>query len=189
VRSVLLVAVGLVFLSSLAFAQAGSIGIFADSLGSSCNLTDRSPEGARAYYVVHVSTSGATVIQYRAKLPQCMTQTGAYWLYDVNPWLAIGNSQTGVQIGYGQCKTGSIWVQTIKVHTMGLTGPCCSWYVDADPSYPEGKIVGTDCEFNLIYPTGARGIVNPVAGCDCDNPTGIDPVETTWGQVKILYIE
>jgi hypothetical protein len=188
-RKVVPITLVLSLIAVSSFAQVETIGVCADTGGWVCSLKDMPPEGLIQYYVVHASFAGATVVEYRAKLPYCMTKTGAYWLSDVNPWLWIGTSQTGVQIGYGVCKAGVILVQTINVYKMGLTEPCCPWIVDADPSYAGGEIVGTDCNFNLIYPTGRPAIVNANAGCDCNHPTGILPTDTTWGKVKSLYTE
>jgi len=183
-KKALLLSFALMLVASLAFAQAGSVGVFADPAGLSCNLLDQAPMGVKLYYVVHVYTTGATAVQYRAKLPLCMTGTGAMWLSDQNQFpVAVGNSQIGIGIAYGSCKVGPVFLQIVQVFAQGTTPPCCRWYVDADPAVPSGKIEGSDCAFVVFYPTGGQGIINSGPTCNCNIPTE----DTTWGQVKALY--
>ena len=183
-KKTLLLTLALMLVAGMAFGQAGSVGVFADNLGANCNLLDVAPAGLKQYFVVHVNTTGATASQYRAKVPVCMTQTGAQWLSDTNMFgVTVGNSQTGVAVAYGMCKIGNVHTQTISVFAMGMTGACCRWFVDGDPII--GFIKGTDCAFATFYPTGGQGIINPNGTCQCSVPTQ----DTTWGQVKALYVE
>jgi len=185
-KKALLLSFALMLVASMAFAQAGSVGVFADPLGLNCNVLDGPPMGLKQYFVVHVYTTGATAVQYRAKVPLCMTATGAMWLSDTNMFaVAVGNSQVGIGIAYGSCLVGPIHTQIINVFAMGTTPACCRWFVDADPNVPSGKIEGSDCSFVVFYPTGGQGIINPITGCMCNIPTQ----ETTWGNVKALYGE
>ncbi len=181
-KKALLLSFALMLVAGVAFGQAGSIGIFADPVGANCNLIEAPPLGLKMYYVVHVYCPGATASQYRAKVPLCMT--AAIWLSDTNMFpVAVGNSQIGFSTGYGACKVSPIHTQIINVFGQGLTGPCCRWFVDADPLLPSGQIEVSDCGFNVIYATGGQGIVNPNGTCQCNVPTE----DTTWGQVKALY--
>jgi len=181
-KKALLLSFALMLVAGVAFGQAGSVGVFADPLGLNCNLTDAPPAGLKQYMVVHVYTPGAAASQYRAKLPLCMTGTGAMWLSDTNMFpVTVGNSQVGVAVAYGGCFVGPIHTQIISVFAMGTTPACCRWYVDPDPSV--GQITGTDCAFQIFYPTGGQGIINPISGCMCNIPDE----DTTWGQVKALY--
>ena len=174
------------FAASLAFAQAGSVGIFADPAGVECDLWDIGDPGIRLYYVVHVYTTGATASQYRARIPTCLTASGADYLADTNMFsVTLGNSQSGVAVAYGTCLYGPIHTQTIQVFGVGLTPACCRWIIDADPMLPSGKIEGSDCNYVVFYPTGGQGIVNPHSGCTCKIPSE----DTTWGHVKALYGE
>jgi hypothetical protein len=183
-KKVVFLAVSALMVASLAFAQAGSIGIFGDPAGTNCNLLDNSGPGLKQYYVVHVNTPGATASEYQAKMPTCMV--GATYLSDTNLFpVTLGNSQTGVSVGYGTCRTAPINTQIISVFVSGLSTPCCRWYVTPNPNTVSGKIEGVDCAFESTYPTGGTGIVNPNSTCQCNVPTE----ETTWGQVKALYTE
>lgn len=182
-KVILLAVVGLTA-ASLAFAQAGSVGMFADPGGMNCNLLDSGGAGVKLYYVVHVNTTGATASQYSAPVPACMLGTGAIYLADTNPHaVTLGNSQTGVAVAYGACLTGPIHTQTIQVFAMGITPPCCYWPVTGDPNLPSGLIEGADCSYVTFYPTGGVGIINSQPNCDCNIPAE----DTTWGQLKALY--
>jgi hypothetical protein len=181
---IFLIAFGLVTaLAGGALAQAGAIGIFKDPAGTVCYLDDKSA-GVVPYYVVHVGTGGATACQYSAPRPDCMTAT---YLSDTNVFpVTIGNSQSGVSVGYGTCRTGPIHVQTISYFSQGLTPACCRYYVLPDPNASSGKIDTVDCYDTIVSVSTIRAVINATAGCPCGEPTA---EESTWGQVKTLYNE
>jgi hypothetical protein len=179
-KTVLLLTLILLLGVTMTIAQGynGAIGIFADPGGNSVYLSGA--PGVRTYYFLHVNAVGATASQWAAPHPSCMTATR---LADV-PVFAInlGNTETGVTIGYGACKTGSFHIMTVMYQVTAATD-CCFWSVVADPNLPSGRIEIPDCEFNLTYGSGGQGIINP-------NPTCTGPIEdTTWGGVKALYSE
>ena len=163
--------------------QAGSIGIFMDPGGTDCNLWDQVP-GLLTFYCVHVLTPCATASQFSAPMPACMTPT--VYLSDGGYFgVTIGNSQTGVAIGYGTPQAAPITILSIQYFGQGLTTPCCIYPVLPDPNVPSGQIEVVDCANNLLYATGGTGIVNPNGSCQCDVATE----ESTWGKVKALYSE
>jgi len=179
-KKALLLSLVLVFGASMAFAQAGSIGIFADNAGLSCNLSDPGP-GLTPYYIVHVNTPGATACQYSAPKPACFTAT---YLSDTNAFpVTVGSSQTGVSVGYGACKVSPILCQTIQYFTSGTTGSCCYYPVLADPTATPPGIYVVDCQDHLLTATGGKGIIKSGPACNCNVPAE----DTTWGQVKALY--
>ncbi len=184
-KRALLLSLVLAFGAGTAFAQAGSIGICADQRGTVCNLSD--VPGLTQYYVVHMNTQAATACQYSAPKPACFT--GIY-LSDTNPFpVTIGNSQIGVSIGYGVCKSSPIYVQAISYFTYGTTPPCCFYWVRPDPTASPPGIYVVDCAQpygNLLVATGGAGLINRGPTCCC----GCSPTEdSTWGQVKALYGE
>lgn len=182
-KKTLLLTLVLMLAASMAFAQGGSIGVFADAGGSSCNLTDAAP-GLLSLYVVHVLTPGATASQFAAPMPACML--GATYLSDSSPFsVVIGSSQTGVAIGYGACLAAPIHCLTIQYFASGLSTACCYYSVIPDPNLPSGLIEVVDCAENLISATGGVGIINPDGTCQCDVPTQ----DTTWGKVKSIFAE
>ena len=86
----------------------------------------------------------------------------------------------------------------------GVTPNCCCWDVTPDPSVPSGRIEMADCDFNLVYGTAGRAIINSTLDCQCwacASPACLEafyaqttgcllPVpaeESTWGRVKQLY--
>jgi len=179
---VLLLVVAVACAATLAFGQAGTIGIYGDPAGMSCYLYDTMP-GLVQYYIVHVYTPGATGCQFAAPKPLCL---GAQWLSDTAPFpVTIGTSQVGVSIGYGTCRVGPIHVLTLNYFAMGTTPPCCMYPVVGDPSATPPGIYVVDCDFNLLPGRGCYGIVNPNVLCHCATPTE----GATWGKVKSLYNE
>jgi hypothetical protein len=180
-KRVVFLAIATLFVASLAFAQAGSIGIFGDPAGTNCNLAAMT-QGLGAYYVVHTNTPGAVGCEYSAPKPACMTL--AQYLSDTNAFpVTIGNSQTGVSVGYGVCRQAPILVQTISYFILGPNPMCCRYYVLPHPINGGPNMV--DCADNLLIATGGQGIVNSDPTCHCDVPVQ----DTTWGQVKALYTE
>jgi hypothetical protein len=173
----------LAVLAGAAGAQAGAVGLFKDPAGTICSLEDRSP-GIVPFYVVHIGTGGATACQYAAPKPNCLAAT---FLSDTNMFpVTIGNSQSGVSIGYGTCRSGSIHVQTISYFTQGLTPACCRYYVIPDPNAVSGTIDTVDCNSTIVAASTIRTVINATTACPCGEPTA---EESTWGQVKTLYDE
>jgi hypothetical protein len=179
-KKALLLTLVLMVSASMAFAQGGSVGIFADTGGTNCNLSDMLP-GLCPYYVVHVYHAGAAASQFSAPKPACFL---GIWLSDTAVFpVTIGSSQAGVAIGYGTCQAAPTHVLTINMFCQGLTGPCCRYPVLADPNVPSGQIEVVLCDNSLVYGTGGEGIVNSNATCNCDVPVQ----DSTWGKVKSLY--
>ena len=180
-KKTLLFTLVLMLSASMAFAQGGSIGVFSDTGGASCNLTDAAA-GLLSFYVVHVLTPGATAAQFMAPMPACMV--GASYLSDTGIFpVTIGNSQGGVAIGYGACLAAPIHVLTINYFGGGTTTPCCYYGVFPDPNVASGEIEVVDCAENLLFATGGVGIINPDGTCQCDVPVQ----DTTWGQIKSMF--
>jgi hypothetical protein len=134
-------------------------------------------------YVVHVNTPGATASQFAAPMPSCMD--GATFLADSPVFgVNVGDSQTGIAIGYGACYASPIHLLTIKYYVAGTTQACCPYPVIPDPDVASGEIEVVNCATTLLYGTGLTSMVNPDTGCWC----GLIKVEeTTWGHIKSLY--
>ena len=167
--------------ASVAFGQAGYIGLFADPAGTDCFLPDVMTGGLVPYYAVHMAAT-VTGSQWAAPKPACYLST---YLNDTPVFpVTVGNSQVGVSIGYGACYSSPIHCLTLNVFPVGATQPCCQWDVGPDPN--AGGIFAVDCAFVTIPASGAFGMVNGnTTDCPCSNPTE----ETTWGKVKSLYVE
>jgi hypothetical protein len=170
--------------ASMAFAQAGSIGIFSDNAGTDCNLWDTTA-GLCSYYIVFVYHGGVTGAQFAAPVPACLL---AMYMSDTTVWpVNIGDSQNGISIGTGQCVAAPTHLLTLNFFCQMLTpvGACCYYPVVAHPAAASGVVEGVDCAFVATYPTAGQGVVNNDGICLCDVPTQ----ETTWGQVKSLFAE
>ena len=163
----------------------GLIGLFADPQGTNCNFLYGGP-GLLAVYVVHTRTVGATASQFSAPIPACWTN--ALWLSDTGIWpINIGNSQTGVALGYGTCQVGPMHIYTINYFVQGPpAGTCCYYPVLPDPHVASGEIEVVDCNGNSVYGEGGTASLYPTANCMCEGGT-VRVEETTWGRVKALY--
>ena len=183
-RKALLLTLVLMVCASMAFAQAGSIGIFSDNQGTDCNLWDNAVAPCD-YYVVSVFHGGQTAAEFAAPVPSCLASMyladGAIWAVN------IGDSQVGISIGIGSCQAPPTHLLTLKFFCQMLTPPgaCCYYPVIPHPASASGLIEGVDCNFTATFPTGGLGIVNPDGSCQCDIPNQ----DTTWGQVKSLFAE
>jgi len=164
-KKALLVTLVLMLVAGTGFAQNGFVGVFADNQGTNCNLAVA--PGLFLVYVVHVFTAGSTAVQYSAPKPACLTAT---YLSDTNMFaVTIGHSQTGVAVGYGSCRIGTIHVQTLAYFVAGGTAQCCEYPVLPDPNVASGHIETVNCAYNLVYAMGITGIVNPNPTCVCDS--------------------
>jgi hypothetical protein len=180
-RKTLLLMVVLMLGATMALAQApnGSIGIFFDNGGASCNLPS---SGTVMYYFVHVNALGATASQWAAPKPACLN---GLRLADIPVFaINIGNTNDGVTVGYPACKTGTFHIMTVMYSVTDATA-CCYFKVIPDPFLPSGKIEVPDCDFNMTYGTSGEGILNYGPTCNCNVPVE----STTWGQMKALYTE
>lgn len=146
-------------------------------------ICDRNAGLLNVYVVLRMWPHGATGVQFSAPKPSCFTAT---YLSDTFPFaVTIGNSQTGVAVGFGACRVSLVHVLTMTYYSYGTTQADCVYLTRADPSVPSGRILLTDCNFELVeIPDGGNFINPPEAGCYST------PVESmTWGQVKSLFTE
>jgi len=171
-----------VLLPSAAFAQVGTVALFADPAGIDCNVWDI--PGILNIYVVYIWHGGAAGVEFSAPQPACAI--GLVWLSDIPVFpVTIGNSQMGVAIGFGACYAAPTHVLTIQYFAQGITPPCCRYEVRPDPGVPSGQIEAYNCVPELVYPTPGRAFINPDPSCMCNSPVPVE--ETSWGQIKALY--
>ncbi len=174
----LLIAFCLVLGASMVFAQAGSVGVFADPGATNCNMVDAG--GLVQVYISHVNTTGATASQFMLVPGPGWTHLGDTWNFTT----IIGVSIAGVSVAYGGCFSGAIALGVVNF--FGSVAPTCTLIsIVPDPSAPSGEIEGVDCEepANKMFPTGGSATVNSDGSCDCSIPVQ----DTTWGGVKALY--
>lgn len=158
----------------------GDLAPYGDSQAMSSFIYDTAP-GLIPVYIVHLAYyTGMIASQFSAPRPACFQ---ASYLSDTAVFpVTIGNSQTGVAIGYGTCQTGAVHVLTINYFGQGLTGECCFYPTLPDPNVPSGRIEAVNCDNELVYLSGGLGVINP-DGRLCGTPV----VPTTWGKIKSTY--
>jgi len=168
--------------ATVVFGQAGGvIGTYATPAGLNCNLTEA--PGLFAIAVVHVLSPGASAAQFAAPLQPCMI--GVMWFGDMAVFaVTLGDSQSGVSIGYGSCEISPTHILTINYFGAGTSSLCCPYPVVANPNEPSGTVNVVDCVGNLItnVPT-QTSFINGDATCQCLTPVE----ETTWGHIKSIY--
>ena len=156
-----------------------SIGIFSDMGGTDCNAFDVGP-AVMKFYVVQIRNPRSDAAWFSAPQPPCFSS--AIHLNDTPVFPATtGNSQTGVEVQYGTCRTSEVHLLTIDYFVQGLTQACCYYPVAPHPDY--GDILVKNCSAELIVGTGGEAIINPMAQCSCNTPVE----ETTWGRIKAMY--
>jgi hypothetical protein len=172
-------------LVGLAHGQAGTIGIFTDTIGTQPHFTDDTP-GEISFYVVHINTAGATACQFSAPKPDCFD--AVYLGDEVEFPVAIGSSQEIMSIGYGACLSGPVHVATIHYYSNTNTPMNCPYSVtdylqEYETAPPEVfPIAMVDCEENILEARGGTLLINPDFG-DCAQPslelTGYQTVDWT----------
>ena len=98
-------------LSIVSAASGDTIGLFADTGGTDCQINDGQP-GLLAIFVVHTAPDGAIASQFSAPMTACMV--GATYLSDTGGIgcpgpVCPGNSQTGISVSYGVRISVSTW--------------------------------------------------------------------------------
>jgi hypothetical protein len=184
-KKILLLTIAILCVSSLAFAQMGSIGVFADPAGTVCDLTDNLP-GLYTVYIVHVYTTGATGAQFGLEENHLMTYIAET---ETPPYLKIGTcggpGGLGCAIAYGGCYASPNMILNIQYFAQALTPPCGWIRVIEDNTVTPPLLVATDCSDPplLINVTGGMAYINNNGSCPCNIPVE----ETSWGQIKSLY--
>lgn len=169
--------------SGMAFAQGGTLGLFADTGAGSCSFTDRDP-GLVQLHVVHLFMVDAGACAFKVAVPACAT--GLTWIGDTSDFFKIGFSPTGITVAYGDCKSSPIHVIAINYWGLGQAQECCWFTLEPDPRQPEGKVIVQTCGRlpETFVPTITPAVLNGNALCPCMSV----PVEkTTWGRVKELH--
>jgi hypothetical protein len=157
--------------------------------GDGCmQLTDTIPQFRQIF--VLISTTGATGAEFSAPLPNCVT--GATYLSDepVFP-IVIGNSQTGVSIAFGSCRSGdAVHVLTINYMMAGLTETCCHYRVLPLPNsrFP-GQITLSDCDFEAQTGQGGALLISRSSATTVDNPDPPDGATNQPLSVRLTWTE
>jgi hypothetical protein len=135
-----------------------ALGLFADASGTSCSLADKGA-GLRDVYVVLNGPSTYTGVRFAATKPACFNAT---WIADTTPYVTIGNSQSDVSIGFGECLPAPVNCMKITYMSAGDTQGCCQYALDSPIII--GKMLVTDCNFAELIPRS-----DPVLGISSDD--------------------
>lgn len=128
---------------------------FADKDGTVPFIEDTG--GMISIYVVVNSFTPLMAVEFAAPVPGCFA--GASWVSDTEViGVAIGDSQNGVSIGFGQCLSAPIHVLTVNIMTQGQTETCCLYPVVEHPY--TGDVAAVDCSPAVIVAQGAGGVVS-----------------------------
>lgn len=160
-------------------ASSEGIGLFSEPSAGDCHIYD-TDVSAFYVYVFHVNSLGTTGSQFSVPNPACsqLVHLGDVPAFDI----ALGDSENGIAVAYGSCRTGTFLIMRISYLAQGLTGDCCYYPVLPDPREP-AEILGADCNFELHPISGSPAIINPTSGCNCLIPVD----DTNWGRIKALY--
>jgi hypothetical protein len=157
--------------------------IFGDPGGADCAVYDTQPNTVVSVYVFQLFAPESFAAQFSVPIPACAV--GLTWLGDTHVFLAtIGESPTGIAMGFGACYSTPVHVLTINYFGMGASEECCLLRVEPDYRETPPGIYMTDCDFVMFPATGGAAIINPNEGCPC---ISVPTQETTWGRVKALY--
>lgn len=147
-RIALVIGTFVIFAFSPTYAQYASIGVYPEPSGITCGVADSGPGIIPVYVVVH-SWSGVMATQFSAPIPDCLP--GATWISDTPVFpVTLGDSQTGVSIGFGFCFSPSVHVLTINLRFQGLTEGCCRYAFLPHPQNTLGTVEFVDCDDNLF---------------------------------------
>ncbi|MCZ6767550.1 MAG: BACON domain-containing protein [bacterium] len=153
----------LLLLPALVSAQGGAICLYADPTGTNCGFEDNTP-GLLQIYVLHTLATGVSSSQFWLPKPACMV--GATFLKDTNVLpVFIGESQTGISIGYGSC-VNTIHMLTMNYAVSGTSVPDCAYPVLPHPA--RYFVEAADCDQNVIAATGGTSYINSSRSCQCE---------------------
>lgn len=183
-RKVLLLAMVVLCTASVAFAQGGAIGVFADPGATSCNLTDIGFAGALCnYYVVHFCVPGATGCQYQVlsgHLGIAFPDTPVFQV-------TIGSAAAGVSIGYGACMAGTIHNLTLSYFCQGLTPPCATMEVVGHPTATPPGLLAVSCNQEFVGAKPHTSLIDCPDDCTIPDCSTVPVENSTWGNIKSLY--
>jgi hypothetical protein len=179
-RLLLSILILLLIVHGSAAAQTDVIGLFVDTNYEECNLVDAGP-GVVSVYVVHSTTGGANASQF---VVQAGSGVALSYVGEVSAFpTTIGNTQSGISIGYTNCQYSEVLVATISYYTTGGSSRCSNLYVAPDPASLTGTIEVVNCSGTKLQGAGSRLVINPNGSCDC-GPTTQD---SNWGKIKDIY--
>jgi hypothetical protein len=183
-KRLLIITLGLVLCTSVAFGQAGGIGLYVDQpTYTDCDYDDTGAALVPVYAVHLYSIPGATASQW------LLVEGGgfncSYTGEIVHMPTVIGATRTGISLGYGGCIAPPTLLVTINYFCMGTSPACASLEIVGDPASGSGLIEVVDCAFTRKFGVGSMMFFNDDG--TCGRPCGIATKEVNWGRMKALY--
>lgn len=184
----LLLALAILCCASLVFAQSpGSVAVYADADGASCEFSAIGGNFLQLYYF-QAGSPGATAVEFVSTIASAASLN---FFGDNSPWtLKQGNFDAGCSIAYGGCQSGDIYLGSSAYAVLATPADCTVFYVTGHPVPSiEGSTspIMVDCgdPSSLVELNGSFGVLNPNGECPC--PGTIPNEESSWGQIKSLY--
>lgn len=171
---------------AVSMGQSGTIGLYADAAGTICFVDD----SAAGYFMVYVVI--AHLPEMASALFQIVPSADFTPLYiaEVSPLPRVaiyGDSQTGIDITFGECLTSPQQVLTVTYQRFGTSPPCSYLRIGPNPRWEYTRPIVNGCppDFPLFEPTPLRLYMNPDGSCPCNLPVPVKP--SNWGRIKALY--
>jgi hypothetical protein len=192
-KRLLILALAVIFFALPSFAQdeqGGLIGIYLDRWGETCDIDDCDFGKTTVLEVQIVHNLAPCVKGSQFMIVASSGFTGTYLGEEIPDPIAgfIGNSQSGMMIGYGGEYETPLHILTVRYLIYGTSEPNSYLEVVADASSPFGYetpiVVTCDNSGNTYPAVGGRAYINGDGTFSCTTT----PVHVvTWGQIKALY--
>ncbi len=180
----LLIGLGILFCASMAFGQAGGIGLYVDHPGyTQCNYDDTGP-ALVPVYVVHKLCPGATASGWMVVEGGGFNCTYAGEIA-CGGMTHVGSSQTGIACPYGGCFSSNVLIATIHYFCAGASPACAYLEVVPSPRTSSGTIEVWDCNSVRLAAVGGKLFFNDDG--TCGRACGLSTKTTSWGKVKAMY--
>ncbi len=144
----------------------GAVEIWADPFRSDCSLSDMGGLVTiiNAYVFMRIDAGGATGVQFAAPAPGCFA---GIWVGDLipQPFLAIGNSQSGISMAFTSCLMATTPILTVQYLGLGTTPLCCNYPVVPAPN--TAGVIMVDCNFTETLVQGGSAVINEEYWCYC----------------------
>ena len=206
-RRLLAISLLIAMAPGFAYGQAGVIALYVDPTYVDCDIMDFAP-ALVPVYVVHKLCPGATASRFMIAASGDFAMTHVGEIHHMP--ITLGDSRSGICMGYGVCQASDILLITVNYFAQGLSGTCSFLEVVADPTSQRGRIEMMDCAGTVLAAGGAKLYVNSDGSCYCwySSTSGESskskpedkiaaapndfcyPLPTqngSWGQVKTLY--
>jgi hypothetical protein len=189
-KKVLLLGLAIMLCASMAYGQAGVVGIYADQAGTTCFINPHTPGGySLTVYLVHTLGGNATGVGFDMTSGGGFVGSPAFSTITI-PFVAAGApwGATGVGVGYGSCIATPIMVYSFLFNT--TAEPACSYLAVGDAPLT-AVFVGVevnDCNLpfaNSLLAPDTKFFLNGDQG-SCGQ-CAVPVLKKSWGKIKSMY--